>query len=88
MLDKTIGIWVCEMGDCKFEMKSFLYNSEYHIPKDCPNCVLGRMIEDESRREKQTPAAFTGGKAREEAWLKSAPPHRAAAALMGDDPEY
>jgi hypothetical protein len=87
-LDKTIGTWVCNNDECKNEMKSFLYNSLYHIPNNCTRCTDGKMIEDESRREKQTPAAFTGGKAKEEAWLKSAPPLQAAAALLGDDPVY
>ena len=53
---KIGGIWICEK--CQYEENSFLYNWEYHIHEICPKCSEGRMIEDESRRNKPIPMNF------------------------------
>lgn len=85
---KTIGTWICNYEECKTKKTSFLYNYEFHIPKECDICDIGKMIEDESRREKPSGAAVIRGKQGEDAWMSSQPPHIQTGVLLGDDPKY
>ncbi len=83
---KIVGTWICE--NCKEEEISFIYNWEFHISSICKKCSVGKMIEDESRREKPSGAAMVRGKQGEDAWMAKQSPTVQADVLLGRDPSY
>jgi hypothetical protein len=82
---KTSSTWVC--SGCRFEMGSFVYNFDVHVPEICPQCLSGKMIEDESRREEPKTVNMIDG-SREKNWEKGLSASEQAAVLLDQRDPY
>ena len=79
---RSSGYWYC--NKCNYEMTSFLYNWEYHIPEKCPTCKEGDMVENEKKREAPTkPPAFKTDK--EKRWLETSSITEQAEVLLDEN---